>query len=653
MGSQKGQAIVLIALMLTIVIGMAAIAIDGSRAYALRRDMQAAVDASSLAAGDKLQQTGSWTSAEQAAANIFASNLRLYAGPACSGWGSPGATPFTVTCTYSDGTVLTEVAQGIGPQGSQFTVTARRNLQLQFGRILTNGTSPTIVASATGNVNNQRNTPAIGALDTAGCGAGGNAITVNGSGTLNVTGDIVSNGAISVSTGAVRVAGDIYARCQSPVPGAVTNACYPSGAATPCGYPDVAGATRSGFYLADPKFPPPNVSGGSQGSPNANVVLLPGLYAGLPSLSGGHCWFLSGGVYDFQAGLLNLGDVVSNELKPPGEPNASNNTMVSANQFWNTDGAECAGGFQLTKVSGPKDLQLGIWSFVLTSVRTDTYNGVSYTRESAPSVCQQVNISDHFNDVIVAVSNLPGATSYNIYAAPPNNGCAGPFGLAANLPVGGLVQNTNTSPCPIYSGGGCSLGNESMLLSSQIASPFAPNGAAAPGTTGAYPPDGETAPLASGLPNQNPARGSGAHGDRANENSCETIGGAYALCPAAITPGAVELYFPAGGCFNNFNGGDVYLFSGYQYNWVSLYEPGPANPPANGCTNTFGAGSNSAYIGMIYAPSARASITSAVAFEAPGTGGIIADSFTFSTAMPSLAYSPAYAPVPPASRLTG
>src|SRR4029077_5762543 len=167
MGSQKGQAIVLIALVLTIVIGMAAIAIDGSRAYALRRDMQAAVDASSLAAGDKLQQTGSWTSAEQAAANIFASNLRLYAGPSCSGWGSPGAAPFTVSCTYSDGTVLTEVAQALGPQGGAFTVSAQRNLQLQFGRILTNGTSPTIAAISTGNVNNQRYTPAFGALSSA------------------------------------------------------------------------------------------------------------------------------------------------------------------------------------------------------------------------------------------------------------------------------------------------------------------------------------------------------------------------------------------------------------------------------------------------------------------------------------------------------
>jgi len=117
---QAGQAIVLIALMLTVLIGMAAIAIDGSRAYALRRDMQAAVDSASLAAGDKLQQTGSWSAAETAATNIFGSNLRLYAAPSCTGYGTPGASPWTVTCTYSDGTVLTDVARTMGPQGSRF-----------------------------------------------------------------------------------------------------------------------------------------------------------------------------------------------------------------------------------------------------------------------------------------------------------------------------------------------------------------------------------------------------------------------------------------------------------------------------------------------------------------------------------------------------
>jgi Flp pilus assembly protein TadG len=51
--------------MLTVLIGMTAIAIDGARAYTLRRDLQAAVDSAALAAADKLQQTGNYATAEQ------------------------------------------------------------------------------------------------------------------------------------------------------------------------------------------------------------------------------------------------------------------------------------------------------------------------------------------------------------------------------------------------------------------------------------------------------------------------------------------------------------------------------------------------------------------------------------------------------------
>jgi hypothetical protein len=42
-----------------------------------------------------------------------------------------------------------------------------------------------------------------------------------------------------------------------------------------------------------------------------------------------------------------------------------------------------------------------------------------------------------------------------------------------------------------------------------------------------------------------------------------------------------------------------------------------------------------------------------VAFQAPAPSLIIADRFTFTNAMPRLAYSASYAPVPPASRITG
>ena len=126
-GGQSGQAIVLIAIMLTVLVGMTALAIDGSRAYALKRDLQAAVDSAALAAADKLQQSGSYATAEQAATNVFASNLRLYSSPSCSpSYGSPGAAPWTVTCTYPDGTALTQVVRAVGPQGSQFAMSATR-----------------------------------------------------------------------------------------------------------------------------------------------------------------------------------------------------------------------------------------------------------------------------------------------------------------------------------------------------------------------------------------------------------------------------------------------------------------------------------------------------------------------------------------------
>ena len=646
--NQSGQAIVLIALMLTVLIGMVAIAIDGSRAYAVRRDLQAATDAAALAAADKMQQTGSYVTAEQGATSIFGTNLRLYSAPSCTGYGTPAASPWTVTCTFSDGTVLTDTARVMGPQGSRFQLTATKTLQLQFGRVLTNGTSPTLGAAAHGNVNNLLYTPTVAALDGSGCGGtGGNAISINGTGTLNIAGDLVSNGAVSVASGGVRVAGDIYSRCQSTVAGSVTNACYPSSASAPCTYPDIAGATRSGNHLADPNYPAPSLLGGSQGLPSTNVVVPPGIYSALPVLNANYCWFLAGGVYTFQAGATNTGDFVSNELKPPDEPDPSNNTSRAANQFWRSSGVQCDGAFQIQKQTGPRDLQLGIWSFVVTSLRTDNYNGVSYARESAPSMCRFVNLNNHFDDVQILISNVPGATSYNLYASPPGgSGCNGPFGLATNIPVVGSVTNTNLFPCPNVNGNGCSLGNESMTLSAQLAPPFAPNAAAAPGTIGAYPPDSETAPLAAGLPNQNPGRGAVAAGDRANENNCKSVANAYVTCPGPITPGAVELNFPAGGCLTTGNGADTYVFSGYQYNWISIYEPA-----ANTCSNTLGGMSNTAFVGLIYCPAATINVASQYVSEAR-IGGMIANTISFTGSLPALSFSSLYAPVPPPARIT-
>ena len=647
---QSGQAIAIIALMVTIVIGMAAIAIDGARAYALRRDLQAATDAAALTAADKLQQTGSYVSAEQAATTIFGTNLRLYSAPFCSpGYGSPGASPYTVTCVYTDNTSLKQTVSALGPQGSQFTITATRPLVLQFASILTNGSSPSLSATAGGAVNNLAFTPAVSALDQAGCGGtSGNAITIQGGGTLSVVGDVVSAGTVLISAGSLKVTGDLYAQCQSSVAGA-TLACYPSGASTPCTYPDVAGATRTGFRPVDPSYPPPSVVGGSQGVPASDVVLFPGTYAANPSFASSRCYFLSAGVYDWQAGYTNAGGFVSNELRPPDEPVYNNNTMLG-HQMWNTGGANCAGSFQVSAVSGAP-IHNGTWAIVVTSTRTETFSGTNYKRESAPSMCRSVTTND--NAIQIQVSNVPGATGYNVYAAPPGNPCGGPFGFAGSIVVTGFVRNDNTAGCPAFSGSTCSLGYETAVFdSSLLGGAFNPNAAAAPDTPGAYPPSGETAPLNINLPNQNPDRATSPAGDRANENQCTTTNGATTTCPGAITPGAVEFYIPSGGCLNATSSADNFLFTGYQYDWLMVYEPGAAYPPANTCANVLGAAADSAWVGLIYTPSASLNVTKAATFRTEATGGLMADTISFTGQLPTIIYSSAYAPVPPAARLS-
>src|SRR5450759_5689735 len=79
---QKGQAIVLIALLIMVLFAMLGLAIDSGRAYVDRRDQQAAVDAAALAAGDWYENFQDVTgSAVPQAKQIYANNLHLYAGP--------------------------------------------------------------------------------------------------------------------------------------------------------------------------------------------------------------------------------------------------------------------------------------------------------------------------------------------------------------------------------------------------------------------------------------------------------------------------------------------------------------------------------------------------------------------------------------------
>jgi hypothetical protein len=256
--------------------------------------------------------------------------------------------------------------------------------------------------------------------------------------------------------------------------------------------------------------------------------------------------------------------------------------------------------------------------------------------------------------VKIDVSNVPGASSYNVYATRSGGDCSGPWGLIENIPVVGTVSNANTSPCPLFTGNGCTLGHESSVIDDTDIIPlFAPSAGAAPGTFGAYPPAGETSPLAGNLPNENANRAAPPGGDRANENQCTTTAAVLATCPAAVTPGAVAYYIPTGGCLNDTSVGDNYVFSGYQYNWILVYEPGAGYPPANSCANMMGAATDSAFIGLVYTPAASVTIQKASAFRTDETGGVIADTITFTSQLPAVIGNTDYAPVPPASRLTG
>jgi hypothetical protein len=430
--------------------------------------------------------------------------------------------------------------------------------------------------------------------------------------------------------------------------------CYPSGSNPSCTFPDVAGATKSGYRFIDPNYPPPSLAGSSQVASGTNVLMLPGIYAANPNFIGNDCWFLKAGVYIWAGGYTNNGDFVSNELKPPDEPMVNNNTTVSPKQFWNGNGAQCAGAFQLTEIGGPNNLPKGTWGVILTAVRTDTYNGLNYKRESAPSVCRTVKTKPNSENIQVDVSNVPGATSYNVYVSAANGGCNGPWGLVTSIPVVGVVSNANTNPCPLFTGNGCTLGHETTTLDdNDIPNGFTPSAAAAPGAFASYPPSSETTPLGGNLPNENANRAAPPAGDRANENQCDTVAGVLTTCPGAITPGAVVYYIPSGGCLNDTSNGDNYVFSGYQYNWLLVYEPGVANPPANTCGNIMGAATDSAFIGLIYTPAASVTVQKASAFRTDETGGVIADTITFTGQLPTVIGNSAYSPVQPAAKLTG
>jgi hypothetical protein len=132
---QEGQAIVLIALLLLVLFAMLGLAIDSGRAYVDRRDLQAAVDASALAAGDWYENFGNLAgSTIPQSVAVFQSDVRLYSGATSSSCQAPcpkmvgpnaSLTEYTYTYNYPDNLKLTIVATNTQFNGYQFVFSAR------------------------------------------------------------------------------------------------------------------------------------------------------------------------------------------------------------------------------------------------------------------------------------------------------------------------------------------------------------------------------------------------------------------------------------------------------------------------------------------------------------------------------------------------
>ena len=662
---QRGQAIVMIGLILVVLFGFLGLAMDGGRAYLDRRSLQSSVDAAALAAAYNYMNNNNYGLAEVAATNEFANNQRLYDPPSCTGYGS-----LNVNCSFDDptGEALTIAVVNRSFAGVTFTATGTHHITATIMQVAGAGANMPIGATATA-VARRAGTfgAAIQTLSPGTCNGASASLAFTGTSTTQVTGDIWSNGSIVDSgTPGGSVTGNVTDVCPNMPPQPLTPPAW-----------TVSGAEGNGFNNPDPDYPMPalpvntptwNCTSGSTESP--------GVYTADPRLGNGACangcWFLSGGVYDFSQGFSDNGGFVSNELRPPDEPNMAsagvpNTAMLSGsfsgtnqrsinvnalsapipsgstlyilgqtfttsraaaigdtqisisqqsvvgtlaggtlvtiralNQFWDANNVGCSSSFTLSS-PGSGSLSSGTYSVEVTAVRWSP-NGVAsctgpasptcYKRESAPSMCKTLSLATSGN-LKVDVTADPGATDYYIYVA-ANGSCTG-LTYCTDTGIGSLTQTIPS--CPASS---------------------------------VVPPDGEGMPLQAGLPNADPGAGTPPHGDLANEKHCvDTTTGNDVACPSAWTPGAVELFIPGPGsnqqCLNLQGGGDIYVYSGYQFQRVLFYEPGPEQSGSpNSCSNKVAGHGLTSLIGIFYVPAANVTIIGNSSYLATIAGGVIA-----------------------------
>ncbi|HEX6488189.1 MAG TPA: pilus assembly protein TadG-related protein, partial [Candidatus Dormibacteraeota bacterium] len=278
--TQSGQAIPLLAILLTVLIGFLGLSIDSGRAYLDRRTMQNAVDAAVLDNADTFENGYSVPNAELAAANVFAKDLQINGGisgspswcatpnggtpaPTCSVTVTYVGNPHTLTLGYVD-------RRGIG-KGLVFTGTGNDTLPFAFMQVLNAGSSAPIQASAQTVVYDQAENPAI--LVTGTSCAPQASLSVSGGLTVTVVGAVYSDGGLTTGgSSTINVQGNVYSSCSQTQPGGVD---ISSGYSyySPVGKLAVnyLGGVNSPYYGY--------YSGNSQTWPSSNVETSPGVYS--------------------------------------------------------------------------------------------------------------------------------------------------------------------------------------------------------------------------------------------------------------------------------------------------------------------------------------------------------------------------------------
>ncbi len=596
--TERGQALVLVAFALVILIGFIGLAVDGGRLFWERRTLQNAVDAAALAASDNYQDSQSLSASLQAAAREYAANERIYT----SASASPSWTSATSDVTWPGVQDRMHVVFSTSGLLAMFDVSSAHRVGLAFMVALGAGANASVSALAQGRAKTGGTWGSgLVTLSTGNCSGGNPSLTISGGATISVDpGNVQVNGSLNyLGSGTLTTSGTFSNNCTGSIPGAIRAA---------------GGAFTGQAPVTDPGFAPgPLATYNLPQSAGTNVVLNPGIYSGDPGTAAGPCYFLSPGIYQFSGGINDSSNNFSNELRPPDEP-AWNGTApnydnsVANPQFW----SGCSGSFSLTTTTSANALTIGNWGVMLTSTRTDYYppqaqGGTAYKRESSPSTCHSLTVNTPAKALTLNIHNVPGAQGYNVYLSFVTTGdpCAsGPWLYITNIP-NPIVETTT------------SLGIVSANIDAQI-DPTLPttfNAGALCGVplvvfctaaTGPYgspnpPGDGaETAPLSAGNPPFIPARDVPANGggDRANAHYCQPAGTPASPCGSAtVTPGAVQLYFPGSACLNLINNSTMRIFSGIQYAWISVF-----GPSSNTCTSQVGDSSTLESVGTYYWP---------------------------------------------------